>query len=427
MSFSENNPLNEINGEDKWHSQQGRETLVSNIIACRSISQMVKSLLGPVSMEKMIFYPPKRGALLTNDDFIITNDGFTVLSCINVENPAARLLIQLSRGVDLEYGDGTTSVTILAGSVLGKALSLLESGVDPMTIIRAFTKGLKIAEKIATEHSIKFDPHSEDGFNYLHSAAKTSLGSKMVSRSSPLLSEIVVKSVLKCNTMTEPHVVCVDGGLMTDSHLLEGFLLCGNFLNQPKASHSNIALIQFPLTKPQPKNGMGYDVVVGSATDVDRILREEESYIKSMVVSLKKLGVDILGIQNDIVHNPLPATALSLLTRAKITVLPLLERSDFNLLKFLTGAKIFTAPEMVTKENSKEFLGKVEGNIQLYPIDNQNYLFFPSRKFSTVVLRGGSNSILAEMKRSEKLKLNCKQRMSQQTQLINISIHTNSD
>jgi archaeal chaperonin len=157
----------------------------NNITAAKLVTQMVKTSLGPRGMDKML--------VDTLGDVTITNDGATILKEIDVEHPAAKIMVEISKSVDNEVGDGTTSVVLLAGSLLEKAEELINKKIHPTIIVDGFRKSAEKAIELLKEIAEKIDPQDKE---YLKKIATTSMSSKLTSTNSPELSNIVINAVL---------------------------------------------------------------------------------------------------------------------------------------------------------------------------------------------------------------------------------------
>jgi archaeal chaperonin len=157
----------------------------NNITAAKLVTQMVKTSLGPRGMDKML--------VDTLGDVTITNDGATILKEIDVEHPAAKIMVEISKSVDNEVGDGTTSVVLLAGSLLEKAEELINKKIHPTIIVDGFRKSAEKAIELLKEIAEKIDPQDKE---YLKKIATTSMSSKLTSTNSPELPNIVINAVL---------------------------------------------------------------------------------------------------------------------------------------------------------------------------------------------------------------------------------------
>ena len=158
----------------------------NNIMAAKLVTQMVKSSLGPRGMDKML--------IDTLGDVTITNDGATFLKEIDVEHPAAKMMVEITKSVDNEVGDGTTSVVVLAGSLLEKAEELINKNVHPTVIVDGYRKSAEKAIELLKQNSEKIDPPTNK--DYLKKIASTSMSSKLTANISPELSQLVVNAIL---------------------------------------------------------------------------------------------------------------------------------------------------------------------------------------------------------------------------------------
>jgi len=193
----------------------------SNMQAAKAVSDAVRTSLGPNGMDKMIEDP--------KGNVELTNDGATILKKMCVLHPAARMLVDLSQAQDIEAGDGTTSVVVLAGSLLNASSKLLDKGIHPTTISAAFQKAGKFAEKVLEDMSIPIELGNRDA---LIKASDISLGSKVVAQYSGILSPMAVDAVLKITDQSNPglvdlrdiRVISKLGGTIEDSQLSEGLV-----------------------------------------------------------------------------------------------------------------------------------------------------------------------------------------------------------
>lgn len=221
------------------------------------MSDCVRTSLGPRGMDKMI---------ITKDgETVITNDGATILKHMSVMHPAARMLVDLSAAQDVEAGDGTTSVVVLAGSLLGAAEKMLGKGIHPTVIAESFQKAAKKVVEYLEELSTPVDLNDRDS---LLRAASTSLNSKIVSQYSSILAPIAVDSVKRLATQSSTNVDLRDirivkkvGGTIDDTELVEGVALNQNVNTAAggptRIEKAKIGLIQFQLSAPKPDVGLG--------------------------------------------------------------------------------------------------------------------------------------------------------------------------
>jgi T-complex protein 1 subunit delta len=223
----------------------------SNIIAAKAVADAVRTSLGPKGMDKMI-----QGS---DGSVTITNDGATILKQMQVLHPAARMLVELSKAQDIEAGDGTTTVVVLAGAFLDASAKLLAKGIHPTIISESFQKAATKSREILQNISI---PVKLTDRQSLLQSASTSLNSKVVSQHSSLLSPIAVDAVLKViDPLTAINVDLRDirlvkkvGGTVDDTELIDGLVLdqkTSGFDGPKKIEKAKIGLIQFCISPPK--------------------------------------------------------------------------------------------------------------------------------------------------------------------------------
>lgn len=263
-------------------------------MAAKAVADVVRTSLGPRGMDKMI--QDGKGQVL------ITNDGATILKQMEVIHPTARMLVEISKAQDIEAGDGTTSVVVMAGSLLRACQDLLAKGIHPASISDGFQVALTKAVEVIEGMAQPVDLNDRES---LIKNAITSLSSKVVSQHSDLLAPMAVDAVLKIiNKETDTNVdlrdICVSkklGGTVDDSELIDGLVFVdkkvSHFAGGPSKIHNaKIGLIQFCLSA--PKTDMENNVVVHDYTAMDRILKEERKYILDLVKKLSATGCNVL-------------------------------------------------------------------------------------------------------------------------------------
>ncbi|XP_017065492.2 T-complex protein 1 subunit delta isoform X1 [Drosophila eugracilis] len=271
---------------------------LSNIQAAKAVSDAIRTSLGPRGMDKMI----QAG----NGEVSITNDGATILKQMNVLHPAAKMLVELSRAQDVAAGDGTTSVVVIAGALLEACEKLLQKGLHPTAISDSFQRCSNKAVEILKQMSTPIELNDRET---LIKSASTSLNSKVVSQQSSLLAPIAVDAVLK---VTDPgketsvdlkniKVISSLGGTVEDTELVDGLVFTCRSAgsNAPKRiEKAKIGLIQFCISA--PKTDMDHNVIVSDYAAMDRVLKEERSYILNIVKQIKKSGCNVLLVQKSI-------------------------------------------------------------------------------------------------------------------------------
>lgn len=298
----------------------------SNIVAAKAVSNAVRTSLGPKGMDKMI--------QSSDGSVTITNDGATIVKQMQVMHPAAKMLVELSKAQDIEAGDGTTTVVVIAGAFLEASSKLLAKGIHPTIISESFQKAAAKSREFLQKISIPVK--LTDRQSLLQSAA-TSLNSKVVSQHSSLLSPIAVDAVLKViDPATATNVDLRDikllkklGGTIDDTELIDGLVLdqkSSGFEGPKKVEKAKIAFIQFCISP--PKTDMENNVVINDYTQMDRVLKEERAYILNIVKKIKASGANVLLIQKSILRDAVNELALHFLSKMKIMVVKDIERDD---------------------------------------------------------------------------------------------------
>ena len=286
-----------VRDQDKKQRKHGLEATKSHILAAASVASMVRSSLGPRGMDKIL--------VSQDGDITITNDGATILSEMDLDNEIAKLLVELSRSQDDEIGDGTTGVVILASALLDQAAELIDKGIHPIKIGNGFDEACKIAcQKLdQVADTVEIDGgNPESGF---FKAAKTALGSKIVSKSHDLFAQIAVDAVMSVADFERKDVdfelIKVEskvGGSVEDSSLIKGVLLDKEFSHaqMPKERKDcKIAILTCPFEPPKPKTKHKLDI---SSVEEFKVLQEyEQKTFQEMVERVKGSGANVAACQ----------------------------------------------------------------------------------------------------------------------------------
>jgi len=315
-------------GEFSKRSEHSEDVRLSNIRAARAIADVMRTSLGPKGMDKLL--ENQKGEVL------ITNDGATILKNLSVLHPTAKLLIQTSNSQDVEAGDGTTSVVILAGALLNAAEELIHKGIHPTTISEGFAFALNKSLDIINEVAMSVDLSNDE---QLLQCVKTSLASKIVSQNSTELAPIAVnavKAIADFNKDTnvdlrDIQVVKKIGGTIDDIQLINGLIFTHNRTSQSaggptKIVKPKIALLQFAISS--PKTDIENNITVADYTQIDRILKEERKYILELVKKIVASGANVLLIQKSILRDAVNELALHFLAKKKIMVVKDIERTE---------------------------------------------------------------------------------------------------
>lgn len=315
--------------------EKEKDVRIGNILAAKAVADTVRTSLGPRGMDKMI--QDGKGGVL------ITNDGATLLKKMEVQHPAASMLVQLSKSQDIEAGDGTTSVVVLAGALLQAAHELLERGIHPQTVTEAFLKAQTKAEEILKGMSV---PVNLDDKETLVKACTTCLGSKVVSQHSELLAPMAYDAVNKIRNkdnnqidLNDIKTCCKLGATVDESEMIDGMVLSQKISSRAggidRVDKAKIGLIQFCLSP--PKTDMEQNVVVNDYTAMDRILKEERKYLLKLVKQISQTGCNVLLIQKSILRDAVTDVALHFLAKMNILVVRDIERDDIEWICKMTG------------------------------------------------------------------------------------------
>lgn len=325
---------------------------LSNINAGKAVSDAIRTSLGPRGMDKMI--------QASNGEVTITNDGATILKQMSVIHPAAKMLVELSRAQDIEAGDGTTSVVVIAGALLDASEKLLQKGIHPTVISDGFQKALQIALQVVEGMSTPVDLTNEDA---LLKAAATSLNSKVVSQHSTILAPIAVQAIRAVMEPIEGGVGArVDlrdvkvieriGGTVEDTELVQGLVIphrAANVNGPHRVEKAKVGLIQFCISP--PKTDMDHNVIVSDYAAMDRVLKEERQYILNIVKQIKKAGCTVLLVQKSILRDALSDLAIHFLDKIKTMVIKDIEREDIEFVCKTLGCRPIASLDHFTAEN----------------------------------------------------------------------------
>ena len=372
--------------------QKGRDAQKNNIAAAKLVAELVKTSLGPRGLDKML--------VDSLGDVTITNDGATILKEIDTQHPAAKMMVEISKTIDTEVGDGTTSSVVFAGALLEKAEKLLEKNVHSTVIIDGYQaaseKALELLAKLAK--TVKPDDRES-----LIKIAKTSMQSKLVSEDSAPLSKLVVDSILKIAEKDgDKYSVDLDnlkvekkaGGSIDDTSLINGIVLDKEIVHSgmpTKAEKAKIALVNTALEV--EKTEMSAEIRISDPTQMQQFLEEENKMLKSMVDKIHNIGANVLICQkgiDDIAQHYLSKHGILSVRRVK--------ESDMTKLAKATGGRISTNLDDISASD----LGSAE-IVQQKKVESDKWVFIEGCKNPrsvTVLIRGGSQRVVDEVDRS---------------------------
>lgn len=385
-------------GETQKQGEKAEDVRASNIRAGKAIADLMRTSLGPKGMDKLL--ETGRG------EVIITNDGATIMQNLSVSHPTAKLLVQTSKAQDVEVGDGTTSVVVLCGALLEAAETLIKKGIHPSQISDGFALALKQSLKVIDEISKKISLAEDEE---LLQCVKTSLASKIVSQSASEFAPIAleaVKRVVDLHTATNVDLKDIKlvkklGGTIEDTELVNGLV----FSEQKPSSSAGgptrvvkpkIAVLQFVLSS--PKTDVESQVAVSDYNQIDKILKEERTYMLNLVKQIVASGANVLLIQKSVLRDAVNELALHFLAKKKIMVVKDIERTDIEFICSTLGCSPIAHPDSLKPEK----LGNAEVAEEVTLGDGSKVFKIEVRDSPTasVLVRGVSPLVLDEAERS---------------------------
>lgn len=371
---------------------KGRDAQKNNIAAAKLISEVVRSSLGPRGMDKML--------VDGLGDVTITNDGATILKEIDVQHPAAKMMVEISKATDNEVGDGTSSVVVLAGALIEKAEELITKDVHPTIIVDGYRKSALKSIEIFNHLAQKIDPGNK---SELIRVARTSMQTKLVSRDSDELSEVVVNAALQVSEPNESaYIIDIDdvkvekkaGGSLRDTKLIKGIVLDKEVVHggMPKrVEKAKIALINSALEI--EKTEFDAKININSPDQMKMFLEEENKMLKNMVDKIISSGANVAICQKGI-----DDIAQHYLAKSNVLSVRRVKESDMTKLSRATGARIV---------NNLEDLGSKDlGSADLVEerkVETDKWVFIEGCKHPkavTILIRGGSQRVVDEAERS---------------------------
>ena len=373
-------------------STKGKSAQNNNIAAAKAVSEAVRSTLGPRGMDKML--------VDGMGDIVITNDGATILKELDVEHPAAKMIIEVSKTQDEECGDGTTSAVVIAGELLKKSESLIEQNVHPTIIANGFRIAANEAKKILREIAFEIKP---DNKKLLLKIAQTAITGKSIGGEKEKLSQIAVDAVTSVaeNTpsgmkadVSNIKVEKKQGGSIADSELITGIIIDKERVSprMPKVvKNAKIALIDRALEV--KKTEVEAKIQIRDPSKLQEFLDEEEKTLRTLAEKIKKSGANVVicekGI-DDLVQHYLANDCIYAVRRAK--------KEDLEKLAKATGATVVTNLDDLTEKD----LGHAE-TVEEKKISDSEMTFVTgckNPKAVSILIRGGTEHVIAEIERA---------------------------
>jgi thermosome len=373
--------------------QGGREATRNNIAAARAIADAVRSTLGPRGMDKML--------VDSMGDITITNDGVTILKEIDVEHPAAKMLVEVAKTQDQQCGDGTTTAVVLAGELLKRSENLIDQNVHPTVINRGFSLALEEAGRLLrTQVGTSVSP---DDVETLENVARTAMGSKGVYGSRDDLAKLAVKAV---RTITETRgdrrvadvsLIQIEkkfGGTIANTELIEGLILDkerGHPRMPKEIRNAKIALLNSALEI--KKTEFESKINIKSPSQIQNFLDQEDKTFREMVDTIKATGANVVICQKNV-----DDVVFHYLAKAGIYAVKQVKESDMQKLARATGGKIVTG----YKELQPKDLGSA-ALVEQRKIGESNMTFITgcqAAKSVSILIRGGTEHVTQEVERA---------------------------
>ncbi len=373
----------------------GRDALRANILAAKILAEVLKTSLGPRGLDKML--------VDTFGDVTITNDGATIVKEMEVQHPAAKLLVEVAKAQDAEVGDGTTTAVILSGALLEKAESLLDQNLHPTIIIEGYKKALAKALEELEKYAVKVDPKDEE---VLRKIAVSSLSSKFVG-AGPSMGHIVKLCVEAVKTIAQPKpdgtfkveignvkIEKKKGESLLDSAMIRGIVLDKEVVHPGmprRITGAKIALLDCPLEIEKPE--ITAKINITSPEQIRMFLEEETRLLKEMVEKISSVGANVVICQKGI-----DDVAQHFLAKKGILAVRRVKRSDMEKLERATGGRIVSSIRDLTPDD----LGKAE-IVEERKVGTDKMVFIEgceNPRAVTILLRGANDMELDEAERS---------------------------
>lgn len=368
----------------------GKDAQRNNILAAKMVSEIVKTTLGPKGMDKMLVSP--------TNDIIVTNDGVTILDEMQIEHPAARMMVEIAKTQESEVGDGTTTAVMIAGKLLENAEKLLDKKIHATVITKGYRMAAEKSQEILNEISIKISPDDED---ILKQVAMTAMTGKGAEDAREKFAEIIVRAIKQIQDgrnidINDIKIEKSKGDGIQDTELISGIVLDKERISHDMPSSvtdAKIALIDFPLELKNPE--IDTKISISSPEQLQSFIVEEEREIKSMVEKVKNSGANVIFCQKGI-----DDFVQYLLSKENIYACRRVAKSDMEKISKATGGKIVSSLGELTPFEI--------GNAQIveevkHGEDTLTYIRgCQNPKALTILIHGGTEHVIDEIERAIK-------------------------
>ncbi|MDY0130738.1 MAG: thermosome subunit beta [Methanosarcina vacuolata] len=364
---------------------RGRDAQSNNIMAAKAVAEAVRTTLGPKGMDKML--------VDSMGDVVITNDGATILKEMDIEHPAAKMVVEVAKTQDEEVGDGTTSAAVVAGQLLSKAEDLIEQEIHPTIIASGYRLAAEKAVEVLNSLAMTVELSNRD---LLVSIAETAMTGKGAESSKKLLSEIAVDAVTSVvdtngkNTVDRDNINVVKkvGGKVEDSELIRGMIIDKERIhpNMPeKVKDAKIILLNSAIELKDTE--VDAEISITSPDQLQSFLDQEEQMLKKIVQKVIGSGANVVFCQKGIEE-----LAQHYLAKAGIFAVRRVKKSDMEKLARATGGKLITNMDEITPED----LGYA-GLVEEKKVGGDSMTFVTgcdNPKAVTILLRGGTEHVV---------------------------------
>ena len=371
---------------------KGKDAARMNILAARTVAEVVKATLGPKGMDKML--------VDTLGDVVVTNDGVTILEEMEIQHPTAKMMVEVAKVQGEEIGDGTTTAVMIAGELLRKAEDLIDQQIHPTVIVKGYRTAAAKVQEFLKEIG---EPIFLEDTELLKSIAKTAMTGKSAEGGKEYLADLVVDAVKQVAEEYEDKFVVdkdnikvekKEGGSIEDTQLIKGIVLDKERVHSgmPKTvNNAKIALLDTALEIKKTETDAKINIT--DPMQLDSFIRQEEKMMKDMVENIKASGANVVLCQkgiDDLVQHYLAKAGIFAVRRIK--------KSDMEKLSKATGARIVTNLDDLTEGD----LGTA-GTVEEVKIAGDEMVFIKecaNPKAVTIICRGGTEHVVDEIERA---------------------------
>ncbi len=368
---------------------RGRDAQSGNIAAAKAVASAVRTTLGPKGMDKML--------VDTIGDVVITNDGVTILKEMDIEHPAAKMMVEIAKTQDDEVGDGTTTAVVIAGELLKRAEDLLDQDVHPTVIAHGYRMAADKAQAILDEIAVDVRP---DDMAMLKKLADTAMTGKGAEAAKEKLTGLVVRAitmVADADGTVDTEFVKVEkkvGGSIEDSEIVEGMIIDKERVHpaMPRVV-KNAKILLLNAAVEFKKTEVDAEISITSPDQLQMFLDEEERMIKGIVDKVIASGANVLFCQKGI-----DDIAQHYLAKAGIFAVRRVKKSDMEKLARATSGAIVSSIDAIAPEE----LGKA-GTVEEKKVSGEAMIFVTgceNPKAVSVIIRGGTEHVVAELDRA---------------------------